>query len=116
MHVKLLIRGGQTRARVRLKISESLPQMMGSVHVQYRSCGRPNCRCQRGERHPAHYLFWRVDGRLRKRYIKSDDVEVIRVACERRQQRERRRREAEREARATWQDLVGYVRGAERRD
>jgi hypothetical protein len=57
-----------------------------------------------------------VEGRLRKRYIKAEEVEVIRAACERRQQRERRRRKAELGARATWRALVGLLRGAERRD
>src|SRR6185436_20239589 len=54
---KVVHRDGQTPARVRMNSGESLPQMMGTVHVQHRVCGRPNCRCRQGRRHRAHYLF-----------------------------------------------------------
>ena len=90
--------------------------MIGTVHVQYRVCGRPNCRCRSGQRHPAHFLFWRQDGKLRKRYIKPKDVEAVRAAWEARRRRQRERHEAERAARESWRALVGYVRGIERRD
>ena len=56
--------------------SITLPKMMkGSVHAQWVKCGKPGCRCARGEPHgPYFYLFWREQGRLRKAYIRTGDL------------------------------------------
>ena len=44
----------------------------GAVCAQWKRCGRPSCRCVRGQLHgPYHCLFWREGGRLRKRYIRQ---------------------------------------------
>ena len=99
-----------------IKTRYPLPQIRGTVHVQYRVCGRQNCRCRRGERHAAYYLFWRQAGKLRKRYIRSEELEATRAACEARRRRQQAWREAERAAQASWRALVGYVRDIERRE
>ncbi len=62
-----------------------LPKMTagltGSIHAERKRCGRPNCRCARGRMHgPYSYLYWREDGRLRKRYIRAADTRCIRAA------------------------------------
>lgn len=88
----------------------------GTVHLQRRVCGRPTCRCRRDEPHVGHYFFWRQSGRLRKRYIPRDEVEVVRAACEERRRRERARRAALRAARVSWRALAASVREVERRD
>lgn len=64
-------------------MSNPLPKMLkGSVHAQWVRCGKPNCRCRDGELHgPYYYHFYRVDGRLHKRYVAHDRVETIRDAC-----------------------------------
>lgn len=55
----------------------------GTVHAQRVTCGKPNCKCARGERHVAFYRFWRdAGGRLRKAYVRRADVEAVRAACE----------------------------------
>ncbi len=42
------------------------PLIRGSLVLQHRSCGKPYCRCQKGQRHPALYLHTRSeDGRVR---------------------------------------------------
>jgi hypothetical protein len=65
------------------KTENPLPKMLpGSVHRQYVRCGKPACRCARGELHgPYFYHFKRVGGRLVKRYLKPDEVEPVRAAC-----------------------------------
>jgi len=45
------------------------------------------------KRHVYHARFWREDGRLRKQYVRKDDVEAVRAACAARQAAERERRE-----------------------
>ena len=63
---------------------KALPKMMpGVVCVQKVRCGKPNCRCAASEKHLAYYRFWREDGRLRKAYVRRDDLEQTRIACAR---------------------------------
>ena len=85
----------------------------GSIHRQWVRCGKPQCRCGRGERHAAQYLFWREGGRLRKRYIPAADAPAVRAACAARRQRERRAREALRAGWQQWRALVDVVREVE---
>ena len=65
---------------------EALPKTLpGVVLPQMVRCGKPNCHCARGELHgPYHYRFWREGGRLRKQYVRSEDLERVRRACGRR--------------------------------
>ena len=61
-----------------------LPKMLpGEVHEQRVTCGKPNCRCARGERHRAFYRYWTEGGRQRKAYARRADVEATREACAR---------------------------------
>lgn len=41
----------------------------GTLTVRHRVCGRPNCRCARGEKHASLYLVSHQDGRSRQIYI-----------------------------------------------
>jgi hypothetical protein len=63
---------------------KTLPKMLpGEVHAQPRRCGKSNCRCVRGELHPAYFRFWTEDGRRRKAYVRRADLEETRAACAR---------------------------------
>jgi hypothetical protein len=54
---------------------EMLPKRT-AICRQYRKCRNPACRCRRGEQHgPYYFFFYRVDGRLRKLYIRKADAE-----------------------------------------
>jgi hypothetical protein len=51
----------QFQALVRL-----FPMVSGSLVEQYVTCGKPNCRCARGQKHgPLYYLYWKEQGRSR---------------------------------------------------
>ncbi len=54
----------------------TLPKMTkGSVHAQWVKCGKAGCKCARGELHgPYFYVFWRENGRLRKKYVRRSDL------------------------------------------
>jgi hypothetical protein len=56
---------------------------MQDGHVQRRRvrCGKPNCRCARGEYHVAHYHVVKSDGVRCQRYIRQADVGAMRRAC-----------------------------------
>lgn len=59
------------------------PPLKGTVHAQWVTCGKPGCKCARGELHgPYWYRFERVKGRLHKRYIPRAELDAVRVRCE----------------------------------
>ena len=51
-----------------------MPKIMpspGVLRAEFRTCGKPNCRCARGKHHgPYLYLRWHEDGRQRRSYVK----------------------------------------------
>jgi hypothetical protein len=78
------------------KTEISLPKMMsGAVCAQMIRCGKESCRCATGQLHgPYFYHFARVNGVLKKRYLRLDSVEAITEACRNyRAERVRQRRE-----------------------
>lgn len=80
----------------RAKTENLLPKIAatgGTMHSQFVRCGKAGCKCAGGELHgPYHYLFVRVGDRLRKYYIKPEDVPDVRAACTSRRKRDRWRR------------------------
>lgn len=100
--------------RVKNKTENLLPQILpGTVHAQFRRCGKSNCKCQtRGEMHCSHYHFVRIGGKLHKRYLKSGEVERIKAGCAARQKNEKEQRgkakddwQAVRESRAAFREI-----------
>jgi hypothetical protein len=90
---------------------ETLPKMLsGVVCSQWVRCGRPNCRCTRGQLHgPYYYRFWRQHGRLRKAYVKQSELDHVRTACEER----RRNRRAVVDAWREWRTIQSFLREVE---
>lgn len=71
------------------------PTLPGAVCAQYVRCGRPGCKCAKGELHgPYWYRFYRERGRQHKAYVRPSDLEQVRAACEARRARRRESREA----------------------
>jgi hypothetical protein len=68
---------------MKTKTENMLPKMLsGSVHKEFKKCGKPNCKCITGELHgPYYYHFVRAGGELRKRYLKASEVEPTIRAC-----------------------------------
>jgi hypothetical protein len=62
---------------MKTKTVKTLPKIIeGTICPQLVRCGKYNCKCTRGELHgPYHYLFFRIKGKLIKRYIRSADVQ-----------------------------------------
>lgn len=97
---------------------KALPKM-GSAAVcpQWVRCGKPGCRCARGDLHgPYYYLFWRAGGRLRKRYLKAAEVAPATLAGRRNREDRRRAREAAKEWRQHWRTLLTGLREGERHE
>lgn len=100
-----------------LKERDMLPKTAAvSLCVQWKRCGKPNCRCAAGNPHgPYWYLFWREDGRLTKRYVRRDDVAVVRGTLAEHRQRRWLHREEHRRSLSVWREHVEGVRECERR-
>jgi|ERR1044072_2075686 hypothetical protein len=46
-----------------------------AICLQYRKCGKARCKCNVGAPHgPYFYYFYRIDGKLRKSYIRKADA------------------------------------------
>jgi hypothetical protein len=60
----------------RRKISRQMPKIeeciRGSLVVMKRSCGKPNCHCQKGQKHKAIYLSQSYNGKTRMFYLPQD--------------------------------------------
>ena len=107
--------GGTRAARaVQTEIANPLPKT-GAVCAQWIRCGRPACRCDRGELHgPYHYLFWRERGRLRKRYVRLADVGAVRAELEERARHRWLQRLAKEEWRRIWREQTASLQEYER--
>lgn len=88
---------------MKLKKAKTLPKILkGSVHAQWVTCGKPGCKCARGELHgPYFYLFWRENGRLRKAYVRRHDLSRVLKAIQSYRTKKLRRRLAWRTLRET---------------
>ncbi len=47
----------------------------GGLYLQRVRCGKQNCKCARGETHPAYYFFTRRAGKFVKIYVRKANVE-----------------------------------------
>lgn len=64
-------------------IEETPSLLKGEVTEQFVRCGKSNCRCRQGEMHgPYHYRVWREGEKIRKQYVRPEDVEAVRNACQ----------------------------------
>ena len=69
----------ERRARSRLaKLAHQEPLLRGSLVHMARTCGKPRCRCTRGEKHESLYLAVRDHGKRRLIYVPPDWEERVR--------------------------------------
>lgn len=66
-----------TRSQI-AKLIHYAPIMRATVTVRKVTCGKPNCRCARGDRHPAVYITSRQGGTMRQLFIAKEKEEEIR--------------------------------------
>ena len=88
-------------------------KLPGTVQPQYIRCGKPNCKCARGQLHgPFYYRIWRDHrGRQHKEYVRKADLEAVRNACDgRREDLKRIRGALARSERAVTWLMTGTLR------
>ena len=74
------------KRRLRRKLAamgKEQPFIIGSLTKIYRRCGNPNCRCagENGQKHSAHLLTNKVDGKTRAIYVPVDMVDEVQGWC-----------------------------------
>jgi hypothetical protein len=93
------------------RLLPKIDRQRGSLHAELKCCGKPACRCIHGALHGPYWtLRWREHGRQRRRYVRPDDLERVRVGLhEWRQQHPpaRAMRERLRELRRLLRELDG---------
>ena len=74
-----------SRVSPRIKLENSLPKiepLRGAVCKQMKRCGKPNCKCAKGELHgPYYYRFFYRGGRQRKKYVKKGELSATFASC-----------------------------------
>ena len=67
------------------KNADLLPKKrVGSLHLEFKRCGRPNCRCARGLLHgPYVYRHRRENGRQKKEYVPMLRLSEVALEMER---------------------------------
>ena len=72
----------EVKTHIGTKFENLLPKMPGAVCAQMVRCGKPSCKCARGELHgPYFYRFVWEDGKQRKCYVRKEELQQIRAAC-----------------------------------
>ena len=71
----------QARSRAAQLLANE-PLLWGTLVLRLRSCGKSDCRCQRGQKHPALYLYTRSGGRQIGTYIPKALHDTVRKAVD----------------------------------
>jgi hypothetical protein len=79
----LLIASAQTSENKNVNPATKMNDLLNG-HIQKRrvKCGKPNCKCAKGEPHTAYYRVWHTDGKRYQRFVRQSEVENVRRACE----------------------------------
>jgi len=57
--------------------------MAASLSKTRKICGKPNCKCARGDKHEVYQLSWTENGKRRSTHIRPDELAGVRAAVER---------------------------------
>lgn len=98
---------------MKTKSENPLPKTVnkGAVCVQYFRCGKPNCKCARGELHGPYFAhFARRKGKLVKRYVRLSDAEMVAEQCQQARQRRAETRRVIAESKAMYAKIRDFLR------
>lgn len=73
-HPTLIRRSLQARQK---ELQAKSPVVAASLVTIHRTCGNPNCRCARGQKHPGHYLTWKVKAKTHTAYVPVELVPQV---------------------------------------
>ena len=67
----------QRRAAKLKQLAACRPFVAASLSTVDRRCGKPNCKCARGEPHRAYVLTFKVDNKTKTVHVPKDMVEEV---------------------------------------
>jgi len=77
------------------RLAQQLPQLLqkamgvrgevlaASLSKTSKVCGKPNCKCARGEKHVVYQLSWTENGRRRSAHIRAGELAKLQAAVNR---------------------------------
>lgn len=74
------------RKRILQKIPHSAGIIKGSLVTMARICGKPKCRCQRGQKHISLYLSQSIKGKTKMTYVAKDLEDCVKESVYRYQE------------------------------
>jgi hypothetical protein len=60
------------------RVAARKPLLAASLVTITRVCGQPGCRCTRGQKHPAHLVTYKVQGKTHSVYVPVACTEEVR--------------------------------------
>ena len=57
--------------------------LAASLSKTHKICGRPNCKCARGDKHEVYQLSWTENGRRRSTHVRRNELVRVHAAVER---------------------------------
>jgi hypothetical protein len=73
----------QLPRQVEAAMGERGEVLAASLSKTHKVCGKPNCKCARGDKHMVYLLSWTENGRRRSTNIRKDELARVRAAVER---------------------------------
>lgn len=67
--------------------------LAASLSKTHKICGKPNCKCARGDKHVVYQLSWTEDGKRRCAHIRTSELSKIQAAVARYRHLRQRRAE-----------------------
>lgn len=67
--------------------------LAASLSKTHKVCGKPNCKCARGDKHVVYQLSWTEDGKRRSAHIRAAELAEIQAAVGRYRHLRKRRAE-----------------------
>src|SRR5436853_6143287 len=87
------------------KMGTKIEPLPGDLNARFVRCGKPNCKCAKGDLHGPYYVRrWREFGQRRSKYVKKGDVFAMKVAVE-------THRRQKKQARREWREAIKTLRG-----
>jgi len=75
---KMAQREREPRSKLAKLISEA-GILRGTLSTRARTCGKPTCKCAKGEKHPALYMTFSEEGKYNQLFVPKDLEEVVRA-------------------------------------
>ena len=106
---------GNGRIQLATQTRKALPKIP-AICEQWVRCGKAGCRCSEGHLHgPYSFLFWREQGRLRKKYVPQVDVSRVQDQIGAIKAGRDRIRQSSREAWDNYREIVARLKDLEGR-